>query len=56
MRLRDEVLQLQKFDTAIAEVIDSFLKEGMDPDEIRECLNGHLVSDLHGRQRELEEA
>jgi hypothetical protein len=48
--------QIQKFDDAIAEVIDAYLKEGMDPDDMRLLLQEQIVSDLHGRRLELEQS
>lgn len=54
MLTKDERNQIDNFQKAIAEVVDQYLKEGMDPDQIREVLVDEAGSDLHGRRLEIE--
>jgi len=56
MLTADERTQIQNFEEAVSEVIDEYLKEGMDPDQIRDVLRGHIASDLHGRRSDMQEA
>ena len=50
----DEIKQAQNFQDAIASVIDIYLKEGIDPDTVREVLRDHASSDLELRRKELD--
>ena len=56
MKTKDERKQIQNFETAITDVIDIYLKEGMDPDDMRSVLQEQITSDLHGRRTELDTA
>jgi hypothetical protein len=56
MLTRDERLQAVKFQDAIGEVVDVYLREGMDPDLIAEVLKDEAASDLRMRRLELEDA
>ena len=54
MLTRDERAQAIKFQDAIGEVVDQYLREGMDPDRIVEVLRDEASSDLAARRLELE--
>ena len=49
----DERAQAQKFQSDLAEVVDQYLREGMDPDIIAETLRDEASSDLFARRMEL---
>ncbi len=55
MLTKDERYQAIKFQDAIGEIVDQYLKEGMDVETIREVLRDEAGSDLYGRRDELEE-
>jgi hypothetical protein len=54
MMTRDERVQAIKFQDAIGEVVDQYLREGMAPDRIAEVLRDEASSDLAARRLELE--
>ncbi len=56
MGMSDEVKQMQNFENAVAEVIDQYLKEGMEPDDVRTILESHAMSNLRQRRMEIEAA
>lgn len=57
MLTKDERQQAIKFQDAIGEIVDQYLKEGMDVDRISEILSDEASTDrLHGRREELERA
>lgn len=53
MLTRDERNQCIKFQDAIGEIVDGYLKEGMHPDRIKEVLQDE-ANQVHGRFRDLE--
>ena len=38
---------------AVSEIIDEYLKDGLDPEYIRTCLEDERTSDLYARRQEL---
>lgn len=56
MLTSDERKQIANFQEAVASVIDIYLKEGMDPDNVRMVLQSEATSDLATRRAELETA
>jgi hypothetical protein len=50
----DERNQVIKFQDAIGKILDQYLKEGMDPDIIREVLRDEAGSSLETRRYDLE--
>lgn len=54
MLTKDERKQIQNFESAIADVIDSYLKEGMDPVYIFEVLRSHRTPGLYERRPDRE--
>ncbi|HEX5508799.1 MAG TPA: hypothetical protein VFX37_09870 [Pseudolabrys sp.] len=53
MLTRDERNQCIKFQDAIGEIVDAYLREGMHPDWIKEVLKDE-AEQIHGRFRDLE--
>lgn len=56
MLTKDERNQAIKFQDAIGEIVDQYLKEGMDVERMRDVLRDEASSDLYGRREELEAA
>jgi hypothetical protein len=56
MLTSDERLQIAKFEDAIAEIMDHYLVEGLDPETMASILHGQSTSGLFARRKELEEA
>lgn len=54
MLTKDERNQAIKFQDAVGEIVDQFLKEGMNVETIQEVLRDEAGSDLYGRRQELE--
>jgi hypothetical protein len=54
MLTKDERTQVIKFQDAIGEIVDQFLREGMDTDIIREVLRDEANSSLEVRRYDLE--
>lgn len=52
---RAEITQANKFQDAIGEVVDQYLREGMDPDIMRKVLEDEASGDLAARRVELED-
>lgn len=55
MLTKDERQQAIKFQDAIGEIVDQFLREGMDTDIIREVLRDEANSSLELRRVDLEQ-
>ncbi len=56
MLTKDERIQVDKFQNAIGEIVDQYLKEGMDVDLISEILFDEAGADLDKRKQELDAA
>ena len=54
MLTRDEITQANKFQDAIGQIVDQYLREGMDPDIMRKVLTDEASNDLAARRVELE--
>ena len=54
MTTKDGRDQITRFQDAVAELIDLFLKEKLDPDSIQQVLDDEADS-VHTRQKELED-
>lgn len=54
MLTKDERQQAIKFQDAIGEIVDQYLKEGMDVETIKEVLRDEAGSDLHRRREEID--
>lgn len=54
MLTKDERNQANKFQDAIGEIVDQYLKEGMSVETIQEILCDEAGSDLHKRREELD--
>ena len=54
MLTKDERRQAIKFQDAIGEIVDAYLREGIDPALIVEVLKDEVTSDLIARRKELE--
>lgn len=53
MITREQRAQCIKFQDAIGEIVDGYLKEGMRPDLVKEVLQDE-ANQVHGRFRDLE--
>ena len=53
MLTKDERKQAIKFQDAIGEIVDQYLKEGMDVETIQEVLRDEAGSDLYARRDEV---
>ena len=51
--IQDKQKQTQNFEEAISNVIDQYLVDGMNADQIREVLRGQVASDLRARLSEI---
>lgn len=49
----DEKKQITNFQDALGELVDAYLREGLDPSLIAEMLNDEAQSDLFARRAEL---
>lgn len=56
MLTSDERKQIQNFEKGLEDLIDLYLKEGIDPGTVRNVLQSHAGSDLEGRRVELDTA
>ena len=54
MMTKDERKQAINFQDAIGEIVDQYLKEGMDVDIMKEVLRDEAGTDLHKRREEIE--
>lgn len=53
MLTQDERNQCIKFQDAIGEIVDAYLREGMHPDQVKAVLDDEAAQ-VHGRFRDLE--
>ena len=54
MLTKDERNQIRNFEDAVAEIVDQYLKQGMDPTIIARILRSEASSDLFRRREELD--
>lgn len=54
LTIDERINQVGNFQNAIAEIVDQYLKEGMDPETVAEILRVEAGSDLYTRREELD--